>query len=409
MSPSVTLLGKPRPAFQVCGYTGLLLAFVQSSVLVAYLGLSQLTLLGMTGVVILTFLGLTMITKIIVGHELIIYYRHEIAVIVMVTVFLRGTGQAVLPYLDVAILGVGLFLALGRVGCLMVGCCHGQPWRWGVTYGHEHVAAGFAEHLEGVQLFPIQAVESGFALLIVVTGIVAIIEGYPPGTAFTFYVLVYAAGRFCFEFFRGGSTRPYLWGFFEAQWISLSIATADVWAEHAGLVPSYRWHAAGADCDARNRTEGARRMAIRIRFVASKAHPRISGSSSIVERRARSLQFSMSLPPQSGSNAIHVVNTSLGIRISTGELTHGSHLFRHYSLSQDAAPLSASSARLLATTIAHLHHPSCSFELVSGESGVFHMMFGPDRARSTSRVRSGNRARVPRSRTSVRAEGLRGW
>jgi hypothetical protein len=54
MSPSVTLLGKPRPAFQVCGYTGLLLAFVQSSVLVAYLGLSQLTLFGMTGVVILT-------------------------------------------------------------------------------------------------------------------------------------------------------------------------------------------------------------------------------------------------------------------------------------------------------------------------------------------------------------------
>jgi hypothetical protein len=236
MSPSVTLLGKPRPAFQVCGYTGLLLAFVQSSVLVAYLGLSQLTLFGMTGVVILTFLGLTMITKIIVGHELIIYYHHEIAVIVMVTVFLRVTGQPVLPYLDVAILGVGLFLALGRVGCLMPGCCHGQPWRWGVTYGHEHVDAGFAEHLEGVRLFPIQAVESGFALLIVVTGIAPssrdIRQARLPSTSSSMPLDDSASNSSGCD-----STRPYLWGFSEAQWISLSIATADVWAEHAGLPP----------------------------------------------------------------------------------------------------------------------------------------------------------------------------
>jgi Prolipoprotein diacylglyceryl transferase len=295
----------------------------------------------------------------------------------------------------------------------MAGCCHGQPWRWGVTYGPEHVDAGFAEHLEGVRLFPIQAVESGFALLIVVTGIVAIIEGYPLGTAFTFYVLVYAAGRFSFEFFRGDSTRPYLWGFSEAQWISLSIVTADVWAEHAGLVPSYGWHAAVPllmltamlALGLKRRAEWPSGFDL--------LHPRhireLAEAVQLLNGALNPLQFSMSLPPQSGSNVIHVANTSLGIRISVGELTHGSHLVRHYSLSQDAAPLSASSARLLATTIAHLHHPSCSFELVSGESGVFHVMFGPDRARSTSRVRSGNRTRVPQSRTSVRAEGLRGW
>jgi len=70
LRPSITLLGKPRPAFQVCGYTGLLLAFVQSCILVAHLGLSELTLVGMTGVVILTFFSLTMITKLIAGDDL---------------------------------------------------------------------------------------------------------------------------------------------------------------------------------------------------------------------------------------------------------------------------------------------------------------------------------------------------
>jgi hypothetical protein len=382
MSPSVTLLGKPRPAFQVCGYTGLLLAFVQSSILAAYLGLSQLTLFGMTGVVILTFLGLTMITKIIVGHELIIYYHHEIAVIVMVTVFLRVTGQPVLPYLEVAILGVGLFLALGRVGCLMAGCCHGQPWRWGVTYGHEHVDAGFAEHLEGVRLFPIQAVESGFALLIVVTGIVAIIEGYPPGTAFIFYVLVYAAGRFCFEFFRGDSTRPYLWGFSEAQWISLSIATADVWAEHAGLVPSYGWHAAIPLLMLTVMLAIGLKMHFERPSRFDLLHPthirELAEAVQLLKGALDPLQFRPSRRSESGSKVIHVASTSLGYRISTGEVKRGSHSIRHYSLSRDSEPLSASSARLLATTIGCLHHPSSPFELVAGESGVFHVMFTSD-------------------------------
>ena len=379
MSPSISLLGKPRPAFQVCGYTGLFLGFVQSAVLVSYLGLSQLTLFGITGVVILTFLGLTMITKVIVGRELIIYYHHEIAVIVMVTVFLRLTGQPALPYLDVTILGVGLFLALGRVGCLMAGCCYGRPWRWGVTYGHEHVAAGFAEHLAGVRLFPIQIIESGFALLIVVTGIGAILEGYPPGTAFTFYVFVYAAGRFCFEFFRGDSTRPYLWGFSEAQWISLSIALADVWAEHAGLVPAYGWHAAVPLLMATAMLAIGLKMHFERPSRFELLHPRhireLAEAIQFLKGTLDPLQFDVSLPPESASNVIYVANTSLGCRISTGEVTRGSHPIRHYSLSQDSAPLSASSARLLAATIGRLHHPSCSFDLVAGEWGVFHVMF----------------------------------
>ncbi len=384
LRPSITLLGKPRPAFQVCGYTGLLVGFVQSSVLVAHLGLSELTLVGITGVVILTFFSLTMITKIIAGDELIIYYHHEIAVIVMVAAFLGATGQPALPYLDVVLLGVGLFLAFGRVGCLMAGCCHGRPWRWGVTYGHEHIDAGFPDCLVGVRLFPIQVVESAFALVVVVTGIMAILEGYPPGTAFSLYVLVYAAGRFCFEFFRGDVLRPYLWGFSEAQWTSLLIATADVWAEQAGVVPSYSWHAAipllllsaMLAIGLKRRFEPLSRLDL--------LHPRhiheLAEAVQLLKSTLDPSQMMASLPFASRSDIIHVANTSLGFRISTGDLEGRSHWIRHYSLSHESAPLSASSARLLADTIGRLHHPSCSFELVSGESGVFHVMFAPDAA-----------------------------
>jgi hypothetical protein len=384
--PSITLLGKQRPAFQVCGYTGLVLGFVQSSVLVAHLGLSELTLVGITGVIILTFFGLTMITKIITGDELIIYYHHEIAVIVTVTAFLRATGQPVLPYLDVVLLGVGLFLAAGRLGCLMAGCCHGRPWRWGVIYGQEHVDTGFPPWLAGVRLFPTQPIESAFALLVVGTGIIAITERYPSGTAFSLYVLVYAAGRFCFEFFRGDPGRPYWWGFSEAQWTSLAIAVADVWAERAGIVPFHGWHAAVPlillsamlAVGLTTRFEPVSRLAL-----LRPAHIReLAEGVQLLNATLAPSRITAAVPVAFRRDAIHIVRTSLGVRISTGEVESGSRRWRHYSLSREPVDMSAGSARLLGNTIRRLHHPSCAFELAAGDSGVFHLMFSPDQASS---------------------------
>lgn len=81
-----------------------------------------------------TFLALAMAAKIVPGKETLVYYQHEIAVMITATFLWRMLRQPVLCYLDVTILGVGLFLAFGRVGCLMVGCCHGRPSPWGVCY-----------------------------------------------------------------------------------------------------------------------------------------------------------------------------------------------------------------------------------------------------------------------------------
>ena len=68
------------------------------------------------------------------GEERIIYYRHEIAVMVVAALLLWLLRQPLLPYLDVTILGIGMFLTCGRMGCFMVGCCHGRPHDWGVCY-----------------------------------------------------------------------------------------------------------------------------------------------------------------------------------------------------------------------------------------------------------------------------------
>src|SRR5262249_39131819 len=153
--PEIRALGRPWPAFQICGYTGLGLAILLAMSLARYPGLSPLIMALIVATAVPTFLGLVMATKIITGEERIIYYHHEIAVMLAAAALLWVASQPMLPYLDITILGIGAFLACGRIGCLMVGCCHGRPSRWGIRYTPDHAAAGFTDYYVGVVLSPI--------------------------------------------------------------------------------------------------------------------------------------------------------------------------------------------------------------------------------------------------------------
>lgn len=379
---SVLKIFAPRVrSFQLCGYTGFLLSFAQSLVLVRHLGLSQLTLLGITGTVILTFYVLMMVTKILANGEVIIYYHHEIAVIATSALFLRLTKQSVLPYLDVLVLGLGVFLACGRIGCLMVGCCHGRPCRWGVCYGSDHAEAGFPRDLVGVKLFPIQAVESALALCIVIAGWRLLLGRHEPGSVLVWYVIAYGCARFCLEFFRGDAARPYLWGFSEAQWTSLLLTLAIAIAERTKILPPSRWHWVAA-------------MAMGVSMVLIGTWRRFDGSHSFELLHPRHVReiicavaqlelFSRRAAPDSelstSSEGIHVAQTSLGCRISAGRSMIGSRTIKHYSLSKDGGFLSLRAAQILSLLLTRLEANSNSFKLIQGRTGVFHILLQSSR------------------------------
>jgi hypothetical protein len=126
--PSMHFRGQVFLAFRLCGYIGLALAPLPALCLVTSRDLSLLVMAGIMSVAVLTFFGLVIATKIITGEERVINYHHQIGVMVVAAVLLRLLGQPVLPYLDVTILGIGMFLVCGRIGCLMAGCCHGRPF-----------------------------------------------------------------------------------------------------------------------------------------------------------------------------------------------------------------------------------------------------------------------------------------
>ncbi|MGH9759334.1 MAG: prolipoprotein diacylglyceryl transferase family protein, partial [Blastocatellia bacterium] len=189
--PQIQLMGRQKPAFQVLGLSGLGAATTLALMLTRHRGLSLSAMACLAATAIATFLALVMVTKIITGQETIVYYHHEMAVILTTALLLWLIHQPILPYLDITIIGVGLFLAFGRIGCFMVGCCHGRPSRKGVCYGQAHVDAGFPAYLAGVHLFPIQLAESAWVLLITAIGTAIIWNGWPAGSAFAWYVISY--------------------------------------------------------------------------------------------------------------------------------------------------------------------------------------------------------------------------
>src|SRR3712207_6538150 len=68
------------PAFQVCGYAGLALAWALALALVAHRGLPLWPMAAVALAAMATFLALALATKVITGREVLVYYHHEIAV-----------------------------------------------------------------------------------------------------------------------------------------------------------------------------------------------------------------------------------------------------------------------------------------------------------------------------------------
>lgn len=368
--PEIQLGRRTASAFHVCGLTGLALALGLATTLTVHLGLSLWVLAAMAGTAVLTFLALAMVTKIVLGEEQLIYYHHEVAILTTVTLVLVLLGEPVLRYLDVTILGVGTFLFCGRVGCFMVGCCHGRPHRWGVRYRPEHADAGFTRYYVGIRLFPIQLIESCWVFATVVVGVGLVVGGAAPGAALAWYVIVYDVGRFGFEFVRGDPARPYRGGFSEGQWTSLLLMLVVVGAELAGAVPAHVWHVVA--------TAGVVLVMITVaarRRVRRDTRHRLTNPNHIAELDTALER--LSLPRQHDGTSIDVLTTSAGLRVST-DLTHTGHgVLRHYTLSTKDGRIDEPGAHALASSIVLLRHHDAEGELLAGDTGVFHLVIPP--------------------------------
>jgi phosphatidylglycerol:prolipoprotein diacylglycerol transferase len=120
--------------------------------------------------------------------------------------------------------GIALGHVVGRMGCLLAGCCYGRPTDlpWGLTFTDPVAAANVGTPL-GVPLHPTQIYDAGAELLILVILLVFERRGRPfHGRTFWLYILLYAISRFIVEIFRG-DPRGMVFGVSTSQFVSLLI------------------------------------------------------------------------------------------------------------------------------------------------------------------------------------------
>jgi prolipoprotein diacylglyceryltransferase len=358
--PTIHTRRRSYSTFQLCGCIGLELAVLLALGLVLFRGGSPWVMGAIIGAAIATFYALAFATKIVSGEEQLIYYHHEIAVMCVAALLLWALGQPPLAYLDATLLGIGAFLTCGRVGCLMVGCCHGRPSRWGVCYRAEHADGGFPRYYVGVRLFPIQAVESLWVFAAVVIGSLMILRGAAPGAALAWYIVVYDLGRFCFEFARGDTDRAYYAGFSEGQWISLALTWLVVGLGLAQALPFQRWHAVAAVG-----------LALAMLIITLRRR-RQGGNTYQLRLPGHVCEIAAALAPGDAAAQVHC--TSQGIQISAGRVDDGVQRTYHYAVSRRQGTLSEAEARTIGKVIAGLAHLDSSIELVRGGQGVFHFV-----------------------------------
>ena len=134
-----------------------------------------------------------------------VFYGGLIASVGVAFWYIRRHHLPVWTTCDAFAPGIVLGQVIGRIGCLMAGCCYGKPTElpWAITFTNPLAAINVGTPLD-VSLHPTQLYESGAAILIL-GGLLLTERGGKglAGRTFWTYLLLYPTARFIIEFYRG--------------------------------------------------------------------------------------------------------------------------------------------------------------------------------------------------------------
>jgi len=134
-----------------------------------------------------------------------VFYGGLIAAVTVALVYIWRQRMPMWTTTDVFAPGIALGHVVGRLGCLLAGCCFGRPTSvpWAISFHDPNAFATSGTPL-GVSLHPTQLYEAGAEALILVFLLALERRGRPfPGRTFWSYMLLYGISRFIIEFYRG--------------------------------------------------------------------------------------------------------------------------------------------------------------------------------------------------------------
>jgi phosphatidylglycerol:prolipoprotein diacylglycerol transferase len=134
-----------------------------------------------------------------------------IAAVIAAIILLRRYNLQPLPSFDVVAPSLALGQAIGRIGCLMAGCCWGGHCNlpWAITYTNPIAAENLGTPLHvPLHPFPIYASFFNFGLYLLLA---ALYKRHPaPGRVFATYLVLYGIGRMLLEMTRGDAVRGFV-------------------------------------------------------------------------------------------------------------------------------------------------------------------------------------------------------
>lgn len=130
--------------------------------------------------------------------------------------------QFKIPFKEILLILVPVFPlvhSIGRIGCLLAGCCYGMEYDgiFSITF-HNSLHAP-----NEVQLFPMQIVESICLFLIFIILLITYKRFLNTYKTLGVYCILYSIIRFTLEFFRGDLIRGIYFSLSTSQWISILI------------------------------------------------------------------------------------------------------------------------------------------------------------------------------------------
>jgi phosphatidylglycerol:prolipoprotein diacylglycerol transferase len=159
-----------------------------------------------------------------------VFYGGLILAVLVAFWYMRRTRLPVWPTCDAFAPGIALGHAIGRLGCLLAGCCYGRPTAmpWGITFTDPFAASNVGTPL-GVPLHPTQIYESGaeFLILAILLATERRGKGFA-GRTFWLYMLLYGISRFIIEYFRGDERGLVFGALSTSQFISVLIVPLSI-------------------------------------------------------------------------------------------------------------------------------------------------------------------------------------
>ncbi len=119
------------------------------------------------------------------------WYGGLLAAIITALVYLHKKRKRLLEVLDFIVPFVALGQAIGRIGCLLNGCCYGKPSKAGIFFP-----------VHNAVLIPTQAYSTVGLLAIFIILRWAQQRPHRTGLVFCGYLMLYSTKRFIIEFFR---------------------------------------------------------------------------------------------------------------------------------------------------------------------------------------------------------------